>query len=412
MSRSDEEGSTSEDDYGTSAVDFGGASGPLFSVTSFDHYFAQASKPSKTSTNVFSSLVTPLSSHEYAAGIASSLERPSLAMRPNATYSAVFARFAMQLEEDYNLLLYGAGSKRRILNAFAAYIHNVKPAHVIVVNPVAPGFGYEDILSAIERIPQVSSFPSTRRGVEGQMTRIANYLSPRNDPRALYLIIHNIDAPSLRSPKAISVLSWLLANGCIHVAASVDNIAFPLKLPTDTLSAKKSAGGSGRVGHPAWLWHDTTTLESYDFELSSVDRSSLAGASQTTSTSQTRAETGNAVTFLSPEAARHILLSITRKAKKLFALLGTTQLQNMDHADVTEKEPKGIGMEYSTLFSLARENFVATNDTALRALMSEFRDHGLMLPTVQAGGAGEGVWIPLRKKALTDLVADIEGDQI
>jgi origin recognition complex subunit 2 len=64
-----------------------------------------------------------------------------------------------------------------------------------------------------------------------------------------------------------------------------------------------------------------------------------------------------------------------------------------------------VAVPYDTLFNLARDNFVATNDTALRALLGEFRDHGLVV-TVGTGamGSGEMLWIPLRKERLTKLL--------
>ena len=58
------------------------------------------------------------------------------------------------------------------------------------------------------------------------------------------------------------------------------------------------------------------------------------------------------------------------------------------------------------LFNAARENFVATNDTAMRALMAEFKDHGLMVSITPSTG-GEAVWIPLRKEALVKLVQEV-----
>ena len=77
----------------------------------------------------------------------------------------------------------------------------------------------------------------------------------------------------------------------------------------------------------AWLWHDLTTLAPYDFELTYVDLTTLAGiaalhGTRTPKVSATalpaagRANMGQA-------AVRHVLASVTVKAKKLFVLLRT-----------------------------------------------------------------------------------------
>ncbi|TCD64524.1 Origin recognition complex subunit 2 [Steccherinum ochraceum] len=410
MVRSEDEHSSSDDDQGGAFAPTFEDSVPLFSATSFDHYFAQTSKPSRTSSNVFSTQTAPLSTQEYTTAIETAAQRPVLIRAGVPAYTSALPLYLSQLEAGFNLLMYGAGSKRHVLNALAVGIHNTKPVHVVVANSTAPGFDYKNVLSSIESIPEISSSPA-QRGPEGQLARISKYFDVDARPRHLYLILHNIDAPPFRSAKATTALSWLCANPCIHVVASVDNIAFPVKFSLDRRISKLPAQAEG--AKRSWLWHDVTTLQPYDFELSTADRSSLSGASQKTSaTSHSRSDANSAVVLLSPDAARHILLSVTQKAKKLFALLGTRQLQSMDDTDASAKDPQGIGMEYGTLFSLARENFIATNDTALRALMSEFRDHGLMLSSVQSSGSGELVWIPLRKKALSELVTSIEQKQL
>lgn len=75
---------------------------------------------------------------------------------------------------------------------------------------------------------------------------------------------------------------------------------------------------------------------------------------------------------------------------------------------------QNVAVEYGTLFTMARDQFVATSETAFRALMGEFKDHGLMLTAAQggAGAGGDVVWIPLRKTVLSTLMEDIEQRRI
>ena len=122
-------------------------------------------------------------------------------------------------------------------------------------------------------------------------------------------------------------------------------------------------------------------------------------------------------------AARHVLAAVTQRARKLFVLMGRRQLDAL--ADVgsdnnnsaaavvdptTSAEVGEVAIGYDMLFNLARDHFVATNDTALRALLGEFKDHGLVVTVgTSAGmGSGERLWIPLRKERLTKLLDSLE----
>lgn len=122
--------------------------------------------------------------------------------------------------------------------------------------------------------------------------------------------------------------------------------------------------------------------------------------------------------MMTETAARHVLAAVTQRARKLFVLMGRRQLDALADAGgsgggmadpTTPAEAAEVAVPYDTLFNLARDHFVATNDTALRALLGEFRDHGLVV-TVGTGvmGSGEMLWIPLRKERLTKLLDGLE----
>jgi origin recognition complex subunit 2 len=153
-----------------------------------------------------------------------------------------------------------------------------------------------------------------------------------------------------------------------------------------------------------------TTLASYDHELAHADRTSFAGASsqqggrrvrelQTVSTlgSGTMTET----------AAQHILASVTQKAKRLFVLIAKKQLAMMESGeDATADNLQRFALAYDTLFTGARDNFIATNDIALKSLLGEFRDHNLILS--HGSGTGEVLWIPLRKERLGKVIKSLQ----
>ena len=447
--------------------------------TAFDAYFLHASKPARTSTNVFSALVPPLSAETYAAVLArlraDPREQERILWRDPKARRACFRRFRTELQQGFNLLLYGYGSKRELLNAFAKDLARTGAgAHVVVANGFHPAFAFKDLLAGIERVPGVLDGPSSSSssvlpsssssGAEAQVQRIHAFFSQADAPE-LYIVIHTIEGNAFRAPKNRAALALLALAPHIHVVASSDHIAGAQRWSLSELFARKpdpsrgekgqeaGARGRGRAGGVgvgagagvvpgrgfAWLWHDLTTLAPYDFELAYADPSSLSGAAALRGV-RTPAASGGAGAVLAggggggggalvtETAARHVLASVTAKAKKLFVLLGSKQLEVMDAAaDAAGKERDkdrdkdkaggggtGAGAggaeehayDYDRLFAAARDNFVATNDTALRALLGEFRDHGMVVATTGAGG--EAMWIPMRRDALLKIVGELK----
>ncbi|KAI0323357.1 origin recognition complex subunit 2 [Cubamyces sp. BRFM 1775] len=455
--------------------------------TAFDAYFKLASKPARTSSNVFSALLSPISPEDFAPVLAAhrAREAESESSRRLALWADAhvrqrsYRRFRTELEEGFNLLFYGCGSKRAFLNGFASWLAE-EGGHVVVANGFQPSFAFRDLLSAIERVPGVLEDEGASAGssLDAQVQRIHAFFSRSahelagedadadadedEGPPHLYIIVHNIESAAFRAPKHRSALALLALAPRIHLCASFDHVVgTPLRwslseifarkpIPSTTTSAPSSSqdreqervataamglGIAPKRGF-AWLWHDLTTLAPYDFELAYADPSVLTGASALRGAKAPAASSAFGVTAgvgaaggaaavagaagaMTETAARHILASVTQKAKKLFVLLGTKQLEVMDAPapapNAQSEQPAGEGegaYDYDRLFAAARDNFVAQNDTALRALLGEFRDHGLVVSVQGAGGAGggEALWIPLRREALLKVVADLKAE--
>ena len=411
----------------------------MISQTSFDAYFSHATSRAQTSSNVFSALVPPLSQEEYLEGIQSA--HPSTSKLPpirprllesDQSRAQLFARFLLELNEGFNLLLYGVGSKRQILDRFAKE-YCAKVGHVVVASAFRPDFSLKELFTSIEKIPGVVS-TGTSTTVENHAKRIDEAFSKPTQKRDLYLIIHNFDAVPLRSQKAKSCLALLAMNPRIHIAASIDHVNAPLLWSSSECAARKplpasSSSSQSSFDSPkrgfAWLWHDLTTLEPYDAELAYADRSSISGAhtgSHKKTPEAALLAAQSAGTAMSETAALHILASVTQRAKKLFVLMATRQLESIeevaggggggvDASGSTTKSNSDLqqhGMGYDALFTAARDNFIATNDTALRALLGEFRDHGLVISAQAGAGSGEILWIPVRKERLSNILQSME----
>ena len=403
--------------------------------TAFDAYFTY-NKPGRvqTSSNVYSQLVLPLSPEEYAEAIesasASKFSLPAIQPRilEEQNRDVVFERYICELEEGFNIICYGLGSKRRLLNQFAT-ARCSKRGHVVVANGFQPDFAIKDLLSSIEDLPGIHDLEQPSTTPEKQARRIHELFMDPSQQIHLYIVIHNIDAYPFRNPKSKAILALLAHNPRIHIIASIDHINAPLiwsssemfaRKPDQNNSSTTTAAPDAMPSHGfAWLWHDLTTLASYDFELAFADRSSLAGAH--TGGARRKTDTLMAAqnaTAMSETAAAHILASVTQKAQKLFTLLGNCQLAAIEETGAAGTEDGGgaaaatndlqqFGMAYDVLFSTAREQFLATNDTALRALLGEFRDHNLIVSAPASLGGGEILWIPMRKERLANVLRSL-----
>ncbi|KAF9021437.1 origin recognition complex subunit 2 [Hymenopellis radicata] len=362
--------------------------GPIIVQAAFDAYFTHAAARPQTSTSVFSAIIPPLSSQEYAEATKdmSDKKMQSILLTDNKVRNTLFTQILRQVNEGFNVLCYGYGSKRSILNQFAVQRCS-KHGHVVVVNGFQASFNIKDMFTSLESLPGYKDETSSGSSIERQSKAVAEFFS-ESQQRHLYLIIHNIDAPSLRTPKVKACLETLAAAAHIHIIASVDHVSAPL-----IWSSRERF---------SWLWHDLTTLAPYDVELAHADRSSISGA-QPTSRKQ-RADGPQAAANISETAASHILASVNQNALKLFALMARKQLEAVEDAGASaSNDMQPYAIEYEMLFKLTREQFIATTDTSLRQLLGEFRDHSLIV-SAQGSSGPEKLWIPLRKERLTNVL--------
>ena len=284
----------------------GGHTQGFATQTAFDAYFLHASKPARTSANVFTHLVPPLTPEEHATVLKrlqqDPRERERVLWRDAGARRTWFRRIQTELTEGFSVLLYGCGSKRQFLNAFAQDVAR-RGNHVVVANAFNPTFAFKDLLATIEQIPGVSDglqtsaaapTPFSGGGLDGQVQRIHAFFSREQAPE-LYIIAHNVEGPAFRAPKHRSALALLALAPHIHLIASVDHIAAPTRWSLSELFARKPDPTATATSHPpdvssmrespsrrpgvnsgvgptrgfGWLWHDLTTLDRKSTRLNS-----------------------------------------------------------------------------------------------------------------------------------------------
>lgn len=138
-------------------------------------------------------------------------------------YRQSFPKWLFILNEGFNILLHGLGSKRTLLQAFHQIM--LSDETVLVVNGFFPSLTIKDILDNISN--DILDLTVVSRNVHEIVDAIEEELSGQSDQR-IFLIIHNIDGTMLRNHKAQLVLSRLAKIKQIHLIASMDHINAPL----------------------------------------------------------------------------------------------------------------------------------------------------------------------------------------
>lgn len=399
----------------------------LIHLTASDTYFTLHRTRQPTSNNVFSHKHPPLSQEEYAeaspAAHSHSFNIPPLLEDPE-----LYRRLAFELEEGFNLLFYGFGSKRQVLNTFGRDFCSRK-GYVVVVNGFRPDCSIKAILNTIEEsVPELKTSEGSSTTVDAQAKRIyANFSSSSSSKGKgkgkgkhqppLYLIIHNIDSLPLRAPKAKSILSLLALCPSIHIAASIDHLNAPLLFSSqDSLARKQPPSPSSEIPSTRgfnWLWHDLTTLQPYDVETMYANRSSISGLSAShkkDALALTVVGAGITGGIMTETAALHILAAVTERANKLFTVMAERQIQlaSSSPAKGGSEDMQAHAITYDMLYKVCRDEFIATNDSQLQAALGEFRDHGLVRSARGAGLTGELLWIPLRRERLGKVVESLK----
>lgn len=316
---------------------------PPTSKSFFEGYCdLQSAKKSKTSANSTNKLKTPKLTQEKLDEIVKNFEISSthkncIQMLVTEIFN-MFDKWDYILKQNYNIVLYGAGSKREIISKFVErYIH-VSP--VIVVNGFFPDISVKEIVEKLCSILNIK-FDSVD-AIEKIQNKIKNYNIE------IYIAVNNIDGIMLRSKKAQSSLSQLAKMKQIHVIASIDHINAPLIWEKRTSSEFN------------WVWYDSTTFLSYSEETLYEGNLML--------------QTNGKATLLS---LRNVFNSLTKNSQGIFIIMVKNQL---------ELGNQKVGISFRELYQECRNELLISSDVALRAQLKEFIDHMILKQKKSADG--------------------------
>ncbi|XP_073972099.1 origin recognition complex subunit 2 [Rhodnius prolixus] len=307
-----------------------------FIFTSED-YFENKNLRSLTSNHTLSQLKTPRFNQGQLCEILKSVgsKHEKAINELNLENEAMFSRWLLSMNEGFNILVYGVGSKKKLLNVFHRQF--LSRCYVAVINGYFPGLVLKDILDCITNdVLKLRSIPSQPHDI---VELIGTKLRNRNN--RLFLLVHNIDGAALRCDKIQSVLAHLASNPNIHLLATLDHINSPLLWDQNKLSLFN------------FTWEDGTSFLPYSDE-TSYESSLMVQQSG-----------GIALAGL-----KNIFKSLNTNSRKIFKLLLEHQLE--------DKSNKSQGMLFSDLYRECRNSFLVSSDLALRTQLTEFFDHQLV----------------------------------
>ncbi|XP_028925292.1 origin recognition complex subunit 2 isoform X1 [Ornithorhynchus anatinus] len=255
----------------------------------------------------------------------------------NQQHEQLFHKWMLQLHLRFNIVLYGLGSKRDLLEKFRTSM--LQDSVHVVINGFFPGITLKSILNSITE--EVLDHMGTFRSVLDQLDWIIHKFK-EDSSLELYLLIHNLDSQMLRGDRSQQILGQLSALPNIYLIASIDHINAPLMWDHSNQSLYN------------WLWYETTTYNPY-IEETSYENSLLVQHSGA----------------LALSSLTHVIRSLTPNARGIFQLLTKYQLENKDN-------PSYIGLSFQDFYQQCREAFLVNSDLTLRAQLTEFRDHKLI----------------------------------
>lgn len=336
-------------------------------VAKAEDYFSHQSDAKKiaTSDHTLNHLQTPRLSPEALQMLLSDVTASHPVERKNLVESHVqmFSQWMISLCENFSIFLYGLGSKKLLISQFQEqYLSDFDN---IVINGFFPSLTLKSILNTITEdiLDHTGSFHS----FHDQLEFIKNvYESPDAEP--LFIVVHNLDGPMLRSDKVQTTFASLASLSRVHLIASIDHINAPLIFDSGKMSCYNA------------LWFDATTLSPYSEE-TSYENSLLVQQSGA----------------LALSSLVHVFKSLTPNAKGIFLMLARYQLDQKDNSNY-------VGLSFSDMYQRCRETFLVNSDLTLRAQLTEFKDHKLIRSKKGHDGT-EHLLIPLDPSTLEDFMA-------
>ena len=376
----EEEGEGEEDEMASIATQLNKGSATESALE--DYFTAHTGRHGVTSDHTLSRLARPRLEQGVVQTALQTRPSPfqSDCQRLYEEHSLLYPYWLVEMHSGFNVLLYGLGSKKRLMEDFCKQC--LPDSVYLVVNGYFPGLTVKQVLTSLssDLLGHNGSFKSHTEHaqfvadvLERQSSKKGGVSNIAIPPHEVFLVIHNLDGPMLRNDQAQAALSILAVSKRVHVIASVDHINAPLLCD------------QARLSRFNWTWHDVTTFQTYREE-TSYENSLLVRQSGS----------------LALSSLNHVVRSLTPNARGIFELLARYQLEHKKDG-CSEKGYQGLS--FSECYRRCREKFLVNSDLTLRAQLTEFIDHKLVRSNKGSDGV-EYLLIPVDDATLSQFLSE------
>eukprot|EP00484_Ammonia_sp_Unknown_P027591 CAMPEP_0197033466 /NCGR_PEP_ID=MMETSP1384-20130603/11860_1 /TAXON_ID=29189 /ORGANISM="Ammonia sp." /LENGTH=409 /DNA_ID=CAMNT_0042463273 /DNA_START=22 /DNA_END=1251 /DNA_ORIENTATION=- len=296
------------------------------------------------------------------------LKRKAIANRVNAKHKEAYLmkvrreqyrKWLIELKSGFNLLFYGVGSKKQMLEDFGKlYLCHDDKGIVISVNGYLEDVSMKHILNSLSAViidrdkakrAKKNALKTDKDAIQ-RAVNIVHYLESKNakntEDDALkykyyYLMLHNIAGKALRKKESQRILSILAHCKYIHVVASMDHLHSLLLWDRNDLA----------MFH--WIYHEVSTYQHYVHEMEFEREATIQ--------MQDGDESGN-------HGLQHIMSSLTDQHRDIIQILAEAQLENND----------GVGLTHSEWYRLCEDAMCCTNTLKFEQYIGEFKDHNVI----------------------------------
>ncbi|KAJ8421758.1 hypothetical protein Cgig2_000804 [Carnegiea gigantea] len=287
----------------------------------------------------------------------------------------------------FGLLMYGFGSKKALIEDFAATA--LVDYSVIVVNGYLQSVNIKQVLVAVAELfwDQIKS----KRKTTGCLPKVQQPFSSKsvddllaflNEPveeesgNFVCVVVHNIDGPGLRDSETQQYLARMASCSHVRMIASMDHVNATLLWDKKMVHTQFN-----------WIYHHVPTFAPYKVETTFFPLILAHGGSGQTA-----------------KTAAIVLQSLTPNAQSVFKVLAEHQ---MAHPDEEGKYCLAVvRMPVNNLYAICRERFLVSSQVTLNSHLTEFKDHELVKTRKDSDGQ-DCLYIPLSTEAIEKLLLEI-----
>ncbi|KAI9729991.1 MAG: Origin recognition complex subunit 2 [Cirrosporium novae-zelandiae] len=345
----------------------------------------------KTSNNTLSSL-SLLTYDDYFAQIRSHTDsHESDKAYLIDLHSRSFPQWQFEQGQEFNVCLYGWGSKRKLVTKFAEWLYNTSkdPQKMVIVNGYTPNLTIRTVLMTVMNAFFGAGAPQKIGSQPADILDfILSILSESAPPQPLVLFINSIDASPLRKFSTQTLLARLASSPHIKLLATADTPNFPLLWDSNLREQFN------------WVFHDCTTFAPYDAEISVVD-----------DVNELLCRRGHRLG--GKDGVGFVLKSLPENARSLYRILLSELLtilsdglDNGEDGESAKRNRDDIGVEYRALYQKASEEFICGSEMTFRTLLKEFYDHQMIISSKDAMGT-ETLAVPLTREEMEGVLEDL-----